>query len=143
VAGEDRYRLAPVRETRERTERVKRGELASAVDETRDAEAQVAAIHARAAGVRRRLSALEPAGPALVPASELANAERYRSRLRGELAAIAGELERAEAVLSDRTDVADTARGSLARARADREVIERHFARWRETQRKAAERRED
>ncbi len=141
MAGEDRYRLAPVRETRERSERVARGELASAVDDTRDAAAQVAAIHARAADVRGRLTAA--AGAAGHNASELAIAERYRSRLRGELAAIAGELDRAEAVLADRTGFADTARGALARARADREVIERHFARWREAQRKTAERRQD
>jgi len=141
VAGEDRYRLGPVRETRERTERIKRGELAAAVDDTREAVAQVAALHARAAAVRGRLTAA--VGTDGESARELALVERYRSRLRGELAAIAGELDRAEAVLADRTGVADTARGALARARADREVIERHFARWRETQRKIAERRED
>ncbi len=144
MAGEDRYRLAPVRDTRERSERVKRGELASAVDGTRDAAGQVAVIQARAAVVRTALGRTAlPSGRAQVAARELAIAERYRSRLRGELAAIAGELDRAEAVLADRTGVADTARGALARARADREIIERHFARWRETQRRIAERRED
>jgi hypothetical protein len=35
------------------------------------------------------------------------------------------------------------ARGRLALARASRELIERHFARWRDQQRKLAERRAD
>ena len=42
-----------------------------------------------------------------------------------------------------RLDHIDVARGTLARARADREVIERHFARWRDDQRKLRERRDD
>jgi hypothetical protein len=37
----------------------------------------------------------------------------------------------------------DVARRTLVRARADRELIDRHFARWREARRKQAERRED
>jgi hypothetical protein len=39
--------------------------------------------------------------------------------------------------------VVDVQRAVLARARADREVIDRHFARWRDARKKLAERRDD
>jgi hypothetical protein len=50
---------------------------------------------------------------------------------------------RAEAAHGSRLGSLDEARARLARARADREVIERHFASWRQARAKLAERRED
>jgi hypothetical protein len=76
-------------------------------------------------------------------AGELAVADRFIARRRRELAdAIDAEL-RAEIAHDERLGHVDEARRRLARARADREVIERHFERWREMKRKLAERRED
>ena len=46
-------------------------------------------------------------------------------------------------VLDPRKYVVDEARQKLILARAEREVIERHFARWRDERRKQIERRED
>jgi hypothetical protein len=70
-------------------------------------------------------------------------AEQYIVRRRRDVATAIGEELRAEATHVARRDAVDLARAQLARARADREVIERHFAAWRERQRKLAERRED
>lgn len=51
--------------------------------------------------------------------------------------------DRARAAHDVQEGTVDAARATLSRARAEREVIERHFAKWRERQRKLAERRED
>ncbi len=53
------------------------------------------------------------------------------------------EHARARAARDAQLGELDAARLRLATARADREVIERHFAGWREARKKAAERRED
>ena len=50
---------------------------------------------------------------------------------------------RAESAHDAHQSSVELARRQLARARADREVIERHFARWRDTQKKLAERRHE
>ncbi len=75
--------------------------------------------------------------------TQLMRAEHYLTRLRRDLDAAVGEELRVEAAHGSRVDAVDVARGGLRRARAEREVIERHFASWRETQRKLAERRDD
>jgi hypothetical protein len=147
VAGEDRYRLAPVRDARVRDERVRRGALAAAVGDARDTEAQLAAARARTSAARATLaSALatrdEIVRLATTPA-RLVLAERYIARRRAELDAARGEELRAEAAHARTLGSLDEARRRLARARADREVIERHFARWRKAQEQLADRRED
>ena len=73
----------------------------------------------------------------------LVRAEHYITRLRRDVDAAIGEELRAEAAHDTRLDAIDGARGRLQRARAEREVIERHFATWREARRKLAERRDD
>ncbi|MBA3539198.1 MAG: hypothetical protein H0T79_06190, partial [Deltaproteobacteria bacterium] len=68
---------------------------------------------------------------------------RYvQRRLRDLAVAITDEL-RAEAAHAERTSAIDLAHRQLTRARADREVIERHFAAWRDQRRKLVERREE
>ena len=70
-------------------------------------------------------------------------AERYVARRQRELDRARDEELRAGAAHVASGSAVDLARATLARARADRELIERHFARWREARRKLAERRED
>ncbi|HEV7556176.1 MAG TPA: hypothetical protein VGO00_12000 [Kofleriaceae bacterium] len=70
-------------------------------------------------------------------------ADRHVDRCRYELAVVVDELERATRTHDDKLEVVDEARGRLTTARAGREVIERHFARWREDRKRLAERRDD
>ncbi|MCW5801324.1 MAG: hypothetical protein KIT31_02845 [Deltaproteobacteria bacterium] len=53
----DGYRLAPLRDARARDERVKRGELASAVDDARVAEANAICARERVDAARTALAA--------------------------------------------------------------------------------------
>ncbi|MEO6777028.1 MAG: hypothetical protein ABI467_29125, partial [Kofleriaceae bacterium] len=76
-------------------------------------------------------------------AAELAVAERFTARRRHELERARDEQLRAELAHDRRTAEVDAARAQLARARADRQLVERHFERWREAQRRAAERQAD
>jgi hypothetical protein len=126
---DDRYRAAPVRDERARSERVKRGELAAAVGDAKQAEDRLTTA-------REALAAAITARDAEPTAARRALADRFVARRRHELADIADAALRAGGAV-------DSARRTLARARADREVIERHFARWREERRKLADRRED
>jgi hypothetical protein len=147
VAGEDRYRLAPLRDARVRDERARRGALAAAAGDARASEAHLAAARARTAAARAALAAAlatrdELVQRATTPA-RLVLAERYIARRRAALAAAIGEELRTEAAHDRTLGSLDEARRRLARARADREVIERHFARWRKAQEQLADRRED
>ena len=143
----DRYRLAPLRDARHRDERARRGALAAAVDDARTAADGVAGAERRVAAARTAVDAAVGARAELlargVSQALLALADRYVQRRRRDLDAAVGEHLRARAAHEGRLTAVDEARGRLALARADREVIERHFAGWREQQQKLAERRED
>ncbi|MEO8703720.1 MAG: hypothetical protein ABI867_26960 [Kofleriaceae bacterium] len=136
------YRLAPLREARSRDERVKRGDLAVAVGAATATAADVAAAAARVETVRATLAAAKVTA-ILGTARALADRERYLARLRRDLDAAIAEHLRAEAAHAGRLERIDLARGTLVRARADREVIERHFERWRTEAKKLVERRDD
>jgi len=149
--SEDRYRLSPVRDQRARDERVRRGDLAAAVGDARETEGRVAVAAARVTAARGALAdargawmalAARPAG-AGATAAALVVAERFVDRRRAELAAAIDAHLRADAAHRGQLDQVDAARGRLALARAEREVIERHFAQWRTARKKLAERRED
>jgi hypothetical protein len=141
--SEDRYRLAPVRDARTRDERSRKSELAGAIGSANNAEAALAAVRARTEAARLAVTEALAARDATPNAAARALADRFVARRRRELRdARTRELE-AEAARESHQGVVDAARLTLARARADREVIERHFARWREDKKKAAERRED
>jgi hypothetical protein len=134
-----KYRLASLRDARLRDERVRRADVATAIG---DAEATAAA----AARARRRAEALSeelarvPRGPGAAHALVLR--ERYAARLRRDREAAFGEVARAAAVHAGQLGTLDAAQVRLARSRADKLVIERHFERWRDEQRKLVERRE-
>jgi hypothetical protein len=77
------------------------------------------------------------------PATALAHIDGYVRCLRRELEATRGEHARAAARHGGQLGVVDAAQGRLRRARAEREIIERHFAAWRAEHHKRAERRAD
>ncbi len=135
------YRLRPVHDARIREERTQRGELAAAVDTARATEVEVAAAEGRVAAAREAITRARAATG--VTAAQLALADRHGQRRVRELATAQLDQLRTAAAHDARLGAIDAARGRLAVARAQRELIERHFARWRETQRKLAERRED
>lgn len=143
----DRYRLAPLRDARDRDERARRGALAAAVGDARAAADGAAGAARRVDAARAALEAAVRAHAALLAGGAgpalLALADRHAQRRRRELDAAVGEHLRARAAHAGRLAAVDEARGRLALARQGRELIERHFARWRDQQRKLAERRED
>lgn len=141
MAEEGRYRLAPVRDVRALVEREKRGELAGAVGDARAAEERLAAARGKTAALRDKLAAAVPAAGAT--AGQRVLAECYVTRLRRAVEAALADEVRAEAGLANELGEVELARRTLARARADRELVERHFARWRQAQRRLADRRED
>ena len=146
MAGEDRYRLAPVRDARARDERIRRGDLAVAVGDANETAARLDAARGRTAAARQQLAAAIAARAALTAstrADHLARADQFIARRRAELDRALGEELRAEAAHDTRLGSLDEARRRLVRARADREVIERHFTAWRQAQKKLADRRED
>jgi hypothetical protein len=143
----DRYRLAPLRDVRHRDEQARRGALATAVDDARTTADGEAGAARRVADARAAIDAAVRAAAELLAGrgspALLALADRYAQRRRRELDAAIGEHLRARAAHEGRLAAVEEARGRLALARAARELLERHFARWRDQQRKLAERRED
>jgi hypothetical protein len=143
VSDADRYRLGPVRDARSREERVKRGDLAVAASVAVASQAQVDAAARRVDEAHAKLAAARGAHRAVASAGELARSELFIARMRRDLELATDAHARAEASHRGQADAVDAARRRLARARADKEVIERHFARWRTERAKLAERRED
>ena len=136
-----------MRDARERDERAQRGKLADAAHGARISEDVVERAAARVAAARADLVTARTTRDALIASGvtppRLVLAERYITRCSGRLDAAIAEHMRASAAHAGRLEAIDDARAALARAHADREVVERHFAAWRETQRKLAERRQD
>jgi hypothetical protein len=139
----DRYRLGPLRDVRARDERVKRNDLAVAVDDARATEGDVAAAAGRVEAARTALAKARSAAAALGSAQMLALADRHITHRRRALDDAVSEHARMCASHAGRLAAIDSARGRLTAARADKQVIERHFERWRDQQRKLADRRED
>ena len=147
MAGEDRYRLAALREVRALGERTRKGELATAVGDARQAQAKLDGARARTNVARAALvTALRGRDELLAAGAtslELSRAELFIARRRRDLEQATAEEDRCEAAHSARQGTVEAARLHLARSRAEREVIERHFERWRAERRKVVDRRED
>jgi hypothetical protein len=139
----DRYRLGPLRDARARDERVRRGDLAAATGDAAAHEAVAEAAAAAVAAARAAVTAAITGRDGCAEAGRRALADRYVARRRRDLAAARDAHARALAARDAQQGEVDAARSRLVAARAEREVVERHFARWREARRKAAERRED
>jgi hypothetical protein len=136
-----------MRDVRARDERSKRGDLATAVHDARalaegaaTSASQVARCRTAIAQARAQRDQLLSQGAAVATVAQL---ERYLTRLRHALDAARAEQLRAEARHRGQLDAIDAARDRLVIARADREVIERHFARWRAQRNQLADRRDD
>jgi hypothetical protein len=136
-----------MREVRARNERERQGDLSGAVVDAQILAAHVAEITTRVeqtrAAVTAALGARDRALAQGTKSTTLAHFEHYVRRLRRDLEAARGALGRAEARDRGQREVVDAARDRLTLARAEREVLERHFAAWRAERRKLAERRED
>ena len=147
MAGEDRYRLAPVRDLRVRDEKARKGDLAVAAGDARETQAKLDAGRTRTQSARTALADALGSRDAQLAAgatgAQLARADHFVARRRRDLERAIADEARIEAAHAASQDKVDAARLVLARARADREVIERHFERWRADRRKLAERRED
>jgi hypothetical protein len=143
--ADDRYRLSPVREARARDERVRRGDLAAAIGDARETQGRLEAARARTVAARTALAGAVATRDSLLSGTpdRLVMADRFVARRRRDLADALAEEARAEDTHDARLGHVDAARSSLTRARAEREVIERHFERWRTERKKLAERRED
>lgn len=143
----DRYRLSPLRDVRSRNEHVKRGDLAAAVGDARATEAQVGKAAERVARERAALEAARIAHTALLGAlttsAIVARSEQFLVRKRRDLDAALDAHARVLADHRGQLDLVDAARDRLGRARADKELIERHFARWRTERARLADRRDD
>lgn len=136
------YRLSAVRDARARSERAKQGELADAVGDARQTQARLDAARARTVAARTALSDALAARHGLLTAGALATADKFIARRRHELTSALADEDRAVAAHATHTQQIDTARLALRRARAERQVIERHFEHWRTEQKKLADRRE-
>ncbi|HTL37071.1 MAG TPA: hypothetical protein VL326_28245 [Kofleriaceae bacterium] len=147
MAGEDRYRLAAVRDVRARDEKSRKADLSSAVVDARETQGKLDAARARTKAAQTALAAAQTARETQLLAgattTQLARADLFLARRRNDLAQTIAEETRCEAAHSERQGKVDAARLVLARARADREIIERHFERWRNERKKLADRRED
>lgn len=142
---EARYRLTRMREVRARDARLRRGELATQAGDERELAAQADAAAHRVALAAAAVTAAAAARDRLLgrgaSAAAIVLAERHLQRLRRTLDAERGALARALAHHAGQLDAVAAARARLAAARADREVIERHFAAWRARRKKRTERR--
>lgn len=136
-----------MRTARDREVRAQRGKLADAAHDARVSEEIVQRAAERVTAARAALVTARTTRDELiasgVTARRLVLAERFVTRRRGQLDAAIAEQLRAAAAHEGRLDAIDDARAAFARARADREVVERHFAAWRDARRKLAERRQD
>ena len=137
----ERYRLGPLREVRKLDEHTKRNDLAAAVGDARATAEEVAAAAARVEAARATLAAARTT--TANSSDALVRVDRYVARCRHQLDDAIDAHARAAAAHAGRQSAVDAARGKLTAARAQKELIERHFARWRETQRKLADRREE
>ena len=136
-----------MRDARVADERARRWQLAAAVG---DAQALAAGVDATSRRVSQARGAIAHAlaerdrlASAGTSSGQLAQLDRYLGRLRGDLAAARAAEQRASARHHGQLAEVDASRGRLGRARADREVIDRHFAAWRTERTRRAERRED
>jgi len=136
-----------MRDARARDERARRAELAGAIGDAQRLAADLEGAAGRVAGARAAIAAATAARDAAlargVPIATLARHDHYLRRLRRALDDALGEALRADARHRGQLDAVDDVRRRLILARAEREVIERHFAAWRTERRKLAERRDD
>ena len=143
---EARYPLAAARVQRDHARQQAEDALRVARTGLRDAELAVEAVRgAWRAHEARRTRALSPqtgtaAGTARASAEELARSGVYAARLQIESGRLAQQLTAAQARVAEQARAVRLAEMAWQQAYAEREALERHHARFREAERKAAER---
>ena len=144
---EARYPLAAARVQRDHARQQAEDALRAARSGLQDAELALEAVRgACRAHDARRANALAPAGgagngkPSLASAEELARSGVYAARLQIESGRLAQQLRAAQARVTEQARAVRLAEMAWHRAYAEREALERHHARFREAERKAAER---
>jgi hypothetical protein len=144
------YPLAAARVQRDHARQQAEDALRAAKTGLRDAELAVEAVRgACRAHEARRARALSPqmgtasgadSGAARASAEELARSGVYAARLQIESGRLAQQLAAAQARVAEQARAVRLAEMAWQKAYAEREALERHHARFREAERKAAER---
>jgi hypothetical protein len=137
---EARYPLAAARTQRDVARQVAELDLRSARATLLDAEQALEAARSAVAEHARRRSAVLSAQPLRCEGSTLARSGAFAARLRAEGTQLAQQLRAAQAILAERARAVRLAELTWIQAHAEREALERHHERFREAERKAAER---
>jgi hypothetical protein len=137
---EARYPLAAARTQRDLARQTAELELRNARAAHQDAAQAVEAAAARVAEHARQRTAAMCAAPLRSEGARLAQSGAYAARLRAQGARLAQQLRAAQAILAERARAVRLAELTWMQAHAEREAIERHHERFREAERKAAER---
>jgi len=140
-----RYPLAAVRLQRDEARKAAHARLGVAQREWAEAQAALDAVSARREGLRAMRSAsvnVERPGIAQ-SAAEIARSGAYAARLGREQKQVDQQLSAAARALAERARAVRLAELALSEAHVQRELIERHHARFQEEQRKLSDRKEE
>lgn len=141
---EARYPLAAARVQRDHARQQAEDALRAARSGLQDAELALEAVRgACRAHEARRASTLGPrpgAQQSLASAEDIARSGVYAARLQVESGRLAQQLRAAQARVTEQARAVRLAEMAWQKAHAERETLERHHARFREAERKAAER---
>jgi len=143
---EARYPLAAARVQRDQARLQAEDALRTARNSLRDAELALEAVRgAWRAHEARRARALSPSegragADSRASAEELARSGMYAARLQIESGRLAQQLTAAQTRVTEQARAVRLAEMAWQKAYAEREALERHHARFREAERKAAER---
>jgi hypothetical protein len=137
---EARYPLAAARTQRDLARQAAELELRNARAAQQEAERAVEAARARSAAHAKQRSATMCAVPQRSEGAALSIRGAYAARLQADGARLAQQLRAAQVILAERARAVRLAELTWMQAHAEREAIERHHERFREAERKAAER---
>ncbi len=141
------YPLETLRALRADEEEAARRGLAEAIAraEAAAAETSVArlAVQTHAQATAQTLEAERARSLELIRVDDALRARAWRERRAREAGVLEQALGRAEATERAALTSVEAARDALARARTEREALEKHHLRWREEARRAAEAREE
>jgi chromosome segregation ATPase len=136
------YPLAAVRTQRDHQRQDALTQLGAARTQLRDAETTLHSARAALGDLQRRRSLGLSGSTSLkqVRATDLVRGGAYAARLQGELHKLVAQLRAAEEALQERERAVRLAELNVNDAHAQREVVERHHAQFRATERKLSER---
>jgi hypothetical protein len=135
------YPLAAARTQRDQLRRDALAELGTARQQLHAADAALDTVRATVEALRRRRAIAPPVRDGRThAAAEIAREGAYATRLQRELAGLLLQLKAAEKHASEQRRAVRLAELRVADAHAQREVLERHHAQFRATERKASER---